>query len=283
MLLALAFAMLPLTGWLACVVVALVTLHRGLAQGGWVLMAALAPSIYLGLTTSPWVLWAAMGASLMLVWVAAGLLNQNHSWANVCLALIMAGIGLLFIANLSIVDVGEFWQNQLKALTPLLSQQGQQTQAALLTEISSTERWDVVAQFMLGLSIALPLFFAVVYLIIARAWQAKLFNPGGFGREFRKLSFGLKTTALLLALAGMTLFVFPQYCGLLPILVWPFLFSALALVHYLAQQAKTRQRTVYYLVIFYGAAFVLMSYSPFILIAIGAFDGFFSIRKRTMA
>jgi hypothetical protein len=72
---------------------------------------------------------------------------------------------------------------------------------------------------------------SVLCLLLARWWQAALFNPGGFGEEFRDLFLPPAATALLLIVALALAAMGVQYRAWSMICLVPLSFAGLALIH----------------------------------------------------
>src|SRR3546814_2495051 len=97
---------------------------------------------------------------------------------------------------------------------------------------------SLIAPVLTGLIAALLQIVSVLSLIIGRYWQALLYNPGGFGREFRAIRFPLGLAMLLLA--GMVLVpnFGPPMAMLTPLCSVPLVFAALALIHGLVAKKR---------------------------------------------
>lgn len=247
--------------------VALVTLRRGPADGLFTLLWALLPPIvYMAVGQISAVL-ALIGA--ISVFAIAMLLRTSASWAHALMGLVACNtLGVLLLAVLAPSFINE------------LIELGN----ALLESISSQASEPVVlptadATLVLGWLAALGTLSCILSLLLGRWWQAQLFNPGGFGREFRALR--LKPVASLVCLLAVA------YCywqaGSLGVWVWlfaqPLLFAGIALVHSVAKQ---RALAVQWLVLFYSALILVQPFK--ILLVIVAFcDTWLDFRGRVKA
>jgi hypothetical protein len=112
--------------------------------------------------------------------------------ANLALALPVIAVGAMVVIGWIYLNsddpVGMWrevllrvWQDLGIKLEPAQLQQQAQVRAPLMTGV-------VAAAFLYSLSACL---------FIGRWWQAMLYNPGGFGREFRNLRFGRAATLLV--------------------------------------------------------------------------------------
>lgn len=67
--------------------------------------------------------------------------------------------------------------------------------------------------------------------LLARYWQASLYNPGGFGQEFRGLYYPPGVAAALLVSALALFALGAQYSSWAVMILLPLTFSGLALCH----------------------------------------------------
>ena len=89
-----------------------------------------------------------------------------------------------------------------------------------------------VSTLMPGSTVAGLVFSAVVSLLLARSWQAKVFNPGGFQTEYHRLRYGRYAAIAALVIASLSLLVHSSYTlGLLAIVIVVFLFQGIAIIH----------------------------------------------------
>ena len=64
------------------------------------------------------------------------------------------------------------------------------------------ERLETASKYVTGLYAAILFLIAAGSLLLARAWQARLFNPGGLQKEFHQLRFGKTASLVGLAILG---------------------------------------------------------------------------------
>jgi hypothetical protein len=113
--------------------------------------------------------------------------------------------------------------------------------------------------------------------MLARSWQAKLYNPGGFRKEFHALRLSPATAVIC-----VVIMVGGSVIGLNPMLMgWagglPLFLAALALVH---GTVGRKELSVQWLVLFY-MALVFLGPSLMILLLVLAFvDSWLDIRGR---
>ncbi len=192
--------LVPLLGLISAASVGLFTL-RGGVQRGLILcvLATLGAGVFCVLTFgSP---WPALGI-LLVLWVPLwGLATVLRFSRSLDMTVHIAGaVGLLLVLLVYAIsgDPVSGWSQLLEPLRQTLVTDGAlepDTSEALFTELA---RW------MTGTLAAALVLQGLASLFIARWWQAALFNPGGFGLEFRGLRLhrlvGVATLALVAAL-----------------------------------------------------------------------------------
>ena len=194
---------LPPFAWLSGAAVALVTLVNGHRAGLLVTaIAGVGTAVFAGLILS---VPAIAAYYVLLVWLpivmVAVVLRQTVSLI-LCLQLV-AGVSLLGITLLYLFfpDFGEIWRSSLETMAEELLAQSdgsldRQQLQLVIEQIIQLLPGFFASSFMLGIMFSLYL---------GRWWQAVLYNPGGFGKEFRAINLGkiAAMIALAIALAGM--------------------------------------------------------------------------------
>ena len=227
-----------LFGWISAAAIALVTLRQGVASGGWLVFWALLPAV-----VASW-LSGDPGSVLLLlgVFVLAVVLR-----ATVSLALAVAASALVgLISGGGLLLIGADFLAQLAEVFAALLEQ-------LQSNVATEESMDLVLSApstvqIAGILAAGNAVTAVFSLLLARYWQALLYNPGGFREEFHALRLPpLWTTGLgLLALAVWA--QEPWVSGWALVVSVPLMFCGFSLVH---AYAAASGRGVSSLVIFY--------------------------------
>jgi len=117
----------------------------------------------------------------------------------------------------------------------------------------------------------------IISLIIARNWQARLFNPDAFGEEFRQIMIGKQFAIALLV--GIAIAVVTQsqiIIELIMVGVIIFMFQGLSLAHALVKQ---REMNPSWLVGLYVLMFILLIQMIVLLAAFAIIDSFVDFRK----
>lgn len=227
-----------LFGWISAAAIALVTLRQGVASGGWLVFWALLPAV-----VASW-LSGDPGSVLLLlgVFVLAVVLR-----ATVSLALVVAASALVgLISGGGLLLIGADFLAQLVDVFAALLEQLQSnvaTEESMALVLSAPSTVQVAGILAAGNAVT-----AVLSLLLARYWQALLYNPGGFREEFHALRLPpLWTTGLgLLSLAVWA--QEPWVSGWALVVSVPLMFCGFSLVHaYVAASGRGASS----LVIFY--------------------------------
>lgn len=224
--------LIPPLGILSAAAVTLVTLRLGSYQGALVAVAATLASGVLA-----WlVLRAPMFGPTALVslwvpaWMLALVIRRTVSLPLTVLAAVSAAALVTAVAYMSLGDPVEYWLSLLREilLEPLRESELKPNEAELEKVLK------LVARIMTGALAAAGLLNALLALLIGRWWQALLYNPGGFGDEFRALRlpkvFAVVSIAVLaLAMSGAG--GAGLAVNLLPVLLVAWILAGLGLAH----------------------------------------------------
>ncbi|POA91650.1 hypothetical protein [Pseudomonas protegens] len=221
---------LPLLYWLGAAAGSLVLLRRGLKDALGVFALGVLPALLWWLTfDDPRALLVLLGSSSL-----ALVLRASESWSRVLLVSI--AMGLVFAGVL-----GAAFRPQIEALSQELIKILPMALGEVYQQLSVEERArlaTLIAPILTGLIAALLQAISVLSLILGRYWQAVLYNPGGFGREFRAIRIPLGPAMLLLACMLVGPNFGPQLAMLTPMCSVPLAFAGLALIHGLVAQGR---------------------------------------------
>lgn len=218
-------AAIPLLFWLSAAAVALVVLRRGLSDALPILAWGLLPAV----------VWAAVGdlTPLLVITGSAGLaavLRQGNDWVRVLLLAVPLGVVYAFALLTALSEPLQALATGFREMLPeLLESMGVQLdetgRAALLSRLD-----ELLIPVLGGVLGAMHALMALLALMIARYWQAGLYNPGGFRQEFHQLrlpplaSIGLLTLVILAP-------QWPSLAIMSPVASVPLLIAGLALLH----------------------------------------------------
>ena len=261
-------AALPLLFWLSAAAGCLVFLRRGMSDAIGVLAWALLPALawwYFGEPRTLMVLLGALGL--------AALLRAGWAWNRVLLASI--ALGLVYAVLLGVV-----FREPIEALAQALNERLPQMLGGLYQQLSVEERvrlGGLIAPVLNGLIAALLQVVSVAALILGRYWQAALYNPGGFGSEFRAVRIPLMPALLLLACMLIGPNFGPQMAMLTPLCSVPLMFAGLALMHGLVKKGKLGK---FWLVGMYVTLVLFMQLIYPLLVVLAIVDSLIDFRGR---
>lgn len=224
--------------YLGTAVLGLVTLRLGGLEGLRVLAGGLAALAVLGLPAGGVSVPLVVSAALLWLpmWPLALLLRVSRSLALTLQVAAVSGVLLVVIAHAALGDPEQWWLPRLQAaLGPAFKQHG----------LDAARYVPELARWMTAMSVAALVFGVMLSLLLARGWQAGLYNPGGFGAEFRALRLGRRfalATALIGAVAALPTLgaVATIAADALLALLLVYLLQGLALVHALVHTRVVR-------------------------------------------
>ncbi|AEF53845.1 hypothetical protein [Marinomonas posidonica] len=254
------FGLIPVMFWLAAAILGLVVLRKGVKEGIPVFAWGCLPGLVI------WMLQGDATALLVMLDVAllAYLLRETRSWSWVLLAGSLLASFNTLIQPLLMSDVLNFAVDLVQTVL--------QREA-----VEVPERSMIFSQAVMAVSI-FQVVIAVFALLLARKWQAGLYNPGGLRSEFHQLrlpvafSLVLGTMILIGESVGGALSVLSQ--AAVPALILP----GLALVHGIL--AKKEIGVVGLIAFYLVGFFILNVYFANLLIALCVIDSFVDIRSK---
>jgi len=266
---------IPVLGIVSAAAVALVSLRRGGVEG---LVVGLIAGVTSGLLVfvalgSP---LSAFGFALVLwmpVWVLSVALRRTRSLTWV---IEMAGLfGLVIVVGVRLFggDPVEYWSQVLEPLRASL------VEGQVIDEAGSRVLVAGLARWMTGAFAAAFYFQVLLSLFLGRWWQALLYNPGGFGGEFRafrlsRILGGLAIVLLALLLVNRD----ALWAAELLVLLTPLLLlQGVAVIHGLVHAFAASRG---WLIGFYVLLFVLMPYAELLVAGLGLADVWIDVRGK---
>ncbi|NUU34155.1 hypothetical protein [Pseudomonas sp. C2B4] len=262
-------AALPLLYWLGAAAGCLVLLRRGLKDALGVLALGMLPALIWWLySDDPRALLVLLGsASLALV------LRASESWNRVLLVSIAMGVVFSVVLGTAFgPQIEMLAQALIKVMPSLLGEVYQKMSVDEQARFAS-----LIAPILTGLIAALLQIVSVLSLIVGRYWQALLYNPGGFGREFRAVRIPLGPAMLLLAGMVVTPNLGVQMSMLVPLCSVPLVFAGLALIHGLVAQKRLAR---FWLVGLYVTLLLFMQLIYPLLVVLAIVDSLIDFRGR---
>ena len=259
-------ALLPMLFWLSAAAGSLVLLRRGLNDALGILVWALLPAIGWWWFGEPRTLLVLLGALCL-----ALVLRASVSSVKVLLASVPLGVVFGLVLGSQFAEPIEAVAAELQKLMPQVIGSGWE-------QLSAAEQAQVlglIVPVLTGLMAALLQIVTLLCLLLGRYWQAALYNPGGFGEEFRALRLPLWMTVPLVA--GMLLGPSLGLPMLAPLCSVPLVFAGIALVHGLVAAQRLGR---FWLVGLYVTLVLFMQLVYPLLMVLAIVDSLFDFRGR---
>ncbi|NOQ14213.1 MAG: hypothetical protein GQ583_07020 [Methyloprofundus sp.] len=273
--LALLSLILPPVSIVSSATVALVTLRRGAYEGLLVLLSASVASAVLGIVVLGSFQFA-FGYALILwlpVWVLSIVLREGR---HLSLAFeIASALGVLAVMGFYLFaqNPADYWQEVLSIMVdPML-------QASEVPVEQLTQTLALLAKYMTGVIATGSVTGLLLGLLLARWWQANLYNPGGFRTEYLSLRMPSRftmTTIVIFLIASLSSGMIAELAwniGIILFMLYSFIGTAIA--HALISTTKAKH---FLLPFFYMLLFVV----PHIVLPvaiIGLSDTWLNLRK----
>ncbi|MBA1199380.1 hypothetical protein G7011_19940 [Pseudomonas plecoglossicida] len=261
-------AALPLLFWLCAAAGSLVFLRRGFKDASSVIVWGILPALVWWVFGEPRTLMVLLGTLGL-----AALLRAGHSWNRVLLSSIV--LGLLYGLILSSV-----FREPIEALARALEKALPQMLDGLYQQLSVEEQarlGSLVVPVLNGLIAALLQVVSVLSLMLGRYWQASLYNPGGFGREFQAVRIPLVPTLVLLGCMVLGPNLGSALALVTPLCSVPLMFAGLALLHGLVAQKRLGR---FWLVGLYVTLVLFMQLTYPLLVVLAIVDSLVDFRGR---
>ena len=228
--------------WVGAAAVALVTLRKGIYEGLVLLLWALLPAVAVLFYLREFAPLAALAGS----YVTAVALRRTVSWPVTLLTAVACGAATGFI----MLGFAGDYIAEIKAMVDEFILQYQ-------AQLASQEQGQMIeivvpsASFIIGIFALVNGFTVVLCVILGRYWQAELYNPGGFGEEFRQLRLAPTMALPLLLLSVVCLFLGGSFLPWAYLATLPCLIAGIGLVHGLAgiKQLKRSWLVLFYLLL----------------------------------
>ncbi len=252
--------------WIGAAVVALVTLRKGPGEGGFLLAWAVLPaSFMLGVFGDPGPLGLILGTSALAVTLRWTVSLQLTLCASSAVGVI-TGLGMLWLGENYLQMLEGFFAEFFASLSQQLEQQGGQPVALAPPSIGTIAG-------LLGLMNAMS---CILCLLLARWWQALLYNPGGFKAEFHGLRYTPVVAGILVLLVLGVSSLGLEYRPWAVIFALPLSIAGLGLVH---ARAAYRGFGTGYLTVFY-LLWVLLDPVKWIVMGLAVADSLVDFRSR---
>ncbi len=264
---AVVFACIPMFYWVSAAIIALVVLRRGTDAGLKVLAWAVLPGI----------VWAVNGQFATIIGLIATtafamILRQTISWPKTLLALLPAGVLIaLALAQLAPQQITLFSEMVMKIFHDYLKS------AEIPTDDLTAKLRPLLEYCVIGVLTWFSLVSCILGLVLARFWQAQLYNPGGFREEFHRIRLPAVAATGLLALTLVGPSFVPFLLVLVPVATLPLLVAGLAMVHGLVGIKKMGS---FWLVGLYVLLIIVTQLAYPVIVLTACLDSVFDFRAR---
>jgi len=265
----------PPFAWISGASVALITLHLGPQRGLQIIgLAVLLSGVFF------WLVLGAPLVALMLalvlwlpLWLEAVLLRQTVSLALAWQLAAGMGLVMLLVLQYMAPELVTAINHNLAQLFQQMTQQ--QSEPHLQEAMQNT--LHSMQQVMPGLMGAGFMMSLQISLMLARSWQAALYNPGGFRQEFTQLRLGRGLAALVTVLLVFVA-VTDNLLGSMVLLVFLslYLLQGLAVTHGLISRFKLNRG---WLIGLYLLLFIVPQ-AMFLVAIFGLTDAWIDIRQK---
>ncbi|MGE0384728.1 MAG: DUF2232 domain-containing protein [Gammaproteobacteria bacterium] len=207
------------------------------------------------------------------VLLAAIVLRRTESQGLMVASLLVLGIAVLLLWHAATGDPVQFWNARWAELERSLPEH---------VELRVTpEQRDALSRILTGVVVALITLMLIGAALLARWWQAELYNPSGFGTEFRRLRLPrvlwfATVISGVLALTGAWTGALVPATELFMLLTVAYLFQGLAVVHH---HARARAVPRGWLALMYAGTFLLPQLFATMISMIGVADAVMNFRR----
>ena len=272
--------MLPPVSYLASGIIALCTLRAGPKEGITVLLIATSVFALAAMLLMNQPLLA--GVFLMSNWLPVyGIsLMLGYTRSLSMSLLVTTGIGILLVVGTYIVlpSPAEWWLQMMMPMVEMLEAQP----GWKLSQTETQSFVSALSRVMTGLLVAGLFANIVLGLLLGRAWQAELYSPGSFAKEFQQLRLG-KVAATVMAVTTVTALLASSSVPLLqdciPILIVLFVVQGLAVTHAIV---RLQQRHKAWLIVMYILLLIMTSQMAVLLALIGVLEQWFNFRQGSL-
>lgn len=253
----------PLLFWAGAALWALVLMRQGWKEGLYVILWSAIPAMGWFYAGDPTPLLIGVGTAL-----SALVLRGSVRLELAMLAATLVGVVFYQVLPLILTDI---LTTVVIRLEEVLSQSLNDQPELLLLVKTLTE------PLIHGVLAASHVLVLVVCLLLGRYWQATLYNPGGFGQEFKSLKLPLGfTLPVMLALMSASE-LDPVLIGVLPILTVPLFLAGLAMFHGVL---SINSVSSYWMIPMYVGLIIVGQYMYTLLIFVAVLDSLIDVRTR---
>lgn len=277
-LMALLFAALPFFGWVSGVVVALVTLRKGVAEGSMIMLWSVLPAVVMVFHGGSWMpLVGDIFLGSVMVWIMAALLRRYVSWSLLIYCLTLLGLFVVVGIHLTVGDVPAWW---LQHFAGQIQQVESSVNLPANTQQEMSSVLKRIAQVAIGLQVMMYSLSVVFEIFIARGLETLLDRSEQLRQECCRIRMNIFASLVLVACAVLSRVGPPVYLDMLPVILLPFILAGISLIHAWMRHKKVAQSWYF---TFYTAVLLATLLLPTLLLFIvfvGLVDSIVNFRER---
>lgn len=276
-------SLLPLGASISILITALVTLRKGAFEGSWVLVATLAPYL-LGYAVTPAISQIVLAATItvvvidILTWLLAVILRERPQWGLVIEIAAFIGLVLIVLIHGIFPELQNWWVAQL---TAYLNKTATLLGSLATNDVGTADEMRVLAantkRYIVGFVIASVVLNALLQLLIARWWQAAIFNPGGLRKELHQIRLSYVFAAAFIAIMGLAYTGNALGVDMMPIMITVFCIAGLSMIHY--GLASKKASLIWIVMVYLGIIFIFPMGIALVSL-VGLLDSMLNLRQR---
>jgi uncharacterized protein YybS (DUF2232 family) len=270
---------LPPLSLLSGAAVGLTTLREGTRQGMIVMLGSamfVAVLAYFSLGNAlPGLVF--LGVLWLPLWILGWLLRETRSLALATLVAGGFGVFGVLVSYLLLGDASAWWEQTLLTIFQPAMEAG----GPLANRERVVSMLADIARIMTGILAAGIVLNVLMCLYLARAWQAQLFNPGGFRSEFYTLELGRGVALATLVIIVLSMLPLADVAHLatevMLVLLGLYVVQGLALIHAIVALRGLRGA---WLVVLYLVMFFVLPQLMVLVAVVGLIDTWVDFRQR---
>jgi hypothetical protein len=274
--LALLSLVLPPVGIVSSAAVALVTLRHGGNEGFYVLLGA-----YVLAAIVSFIYFGSFQLALFygpLVWFVAMVLRESKRLSYTVEVTVLLGVAGIVGFFLLVSDPADWWKSLLTQMTqPMIEQSGADVPVEQIGQ-----RIQFFSRFMTGGVAAGSVYGLLFGLFLARWWQSKLYNPGGFREEYLSLRVSPKlvlASIFIAVLASLISGFIAELCLNITVLfVVLYTIVGTAILH----TAFSTMKSKFFMVPFLYLALIIFPHMTVVVVIVGVVDTWFDLRSKIL-
>ena len=221
-------------GFVAAIIVGLLTLQKGLKSGLFVLSWVALPPIAL-LVLHKIGLFDLLFFRCVGIWLLAGLLRRFNAWGLVLEVIAFVGVAVVLSLNHFVPHLQAWWSTELTGYI-----QHMIAESHWELKVTPAEFAQRLSPIATGVSVFFIETILLLELLVARLWQLSLFRPGNFAEEFTRIRVGYPAIFLVLLLIVLMLLKIEGAKDAFPVTLLPFFVAGLSLVHFWVRRYRNK-------------------------------------------